>query len=470
MLRSIQPDTGYLSWFGIFRLSLVQMAIASVVVLTNSTLNRVMVVELGLLAILPGMLIGIHYTVQMLRPRFGHRSDVDGKRGPWIIGGMVVLGLGGVLASLATALMETQLSLGIGLAVVAFLMIGGGVASAGTSLLALLATCSAPRRRPAAATMAWMMLIFGFVVTAGISGQALDPFSFDRLVMVSIGIAVVACLLSVVALAGIERQSHHACRAPEPGDTSEKPAFLDTLKEVWQEPEARLFTIFVFISMLAYSGQELILEPFGGLVFGMSVADTTKMAGLQNAGVLAGMLTVALLGTWLSGGSGEQEGGQKNAIIRFLIIAGCLLSSVALMLLTAAAFMPEDWPLIPSVIFLGYGNGLFAIAAISAMMILAGKGKGRREGLRMGLWGAAQAIGMGGGQILGAALVDLMRAVFGTPEVAYAIVFAGEALAFAFAAWLARGISRSDLQMTSETEGVSALKARPNAVGPSAAE
>ncbi len=142
-----------LGWFGIFRLGLVQTALGAIVVLTTSTLNRVMVVEMAMPAMLPGVLVALHYMVQMLRPRMGHGSDVGGRRTPWIIGGMAILAAGGTLAALATALMGDRPVGGIALATVAFLLIGAGVGSAGTSLLVLLAKRVDPSRRAAAATV-----------------------------------------------------------------------------------------------------------------------------------------------------------------------------------------------------------------------------------------------------------------------------------------------------------------------------
>ena len=119
-MRTRSNDGKQLGWGGVFRLGLVQAAIGAVVVITTSTLNRVLVVELALPAMLPGILVAIHYFVQVLRPRFGYGSDVGGRRAPWIIGGMAVLGLGAVGATLATVLMATQLWLGIAFAVLAY--------------------------------------------------------------------------------------------------------------------------------------------------------------------------------------------------------------------------------------------------------------------------------------------------------------------------------------------------------------
>ncbi len=110
-----------LGWFGIIRLGLVQTALGSIVVLTTSTINRVMVIELALPAMLPGALVALHYAVQILRPRWGHGADVGGRLTPWIIGGMTMLALGGAGAALATALMSTVFWAGLALAIVAFI-------------------------------------------------------------------------------------------------------------------------------------------------------------------------------------------------------------------------------------------------------------------------------------------------------------------------------------------------------------
>ena len=189
-----------LGWLGIIRLGLVQTALGAIVVLTTSALNRVMVVELALPATLPGLLVGLHYALQMLRPRMGYGSDMGGRRTPWIIGGMAVLALGGVLAAAGTALMAEALWAGIALAVLAFLLIGAGVGAAGTSLLVLLASRTAPARRAAAASLVWIMMIAGFVITTAIAGRLLDPYSPMRLVAVAGGVSAIAFTLATLTV------------------------------------------------------------------------------------------------------------------------------------------------------------------------------------------------------------------------------------------------------------------------------
>ena len=206
-MTSVKP----LGWFGIVRLGLVQTALGAIVVLTTSTLNRVMVVEMALPAMLPGALVALHYALQIFRPRFGFGSDTGGRRTPWIVGGMAVLCAGGAIAAIATALMATHVAAGIALAVLGFLCIGFGVGASGTTLLVLLATRTDERRRPAAATIVWVMMIAGFIVTAATAGSLLDPFSPARLVAVASGVSLVAFVLSLIAVWGIEGDVSRAC-------------------------------------------------------------------------------------------------------------------------------------------------------------------------------------------------------------------------------------------------------------------
>ena len=107
-MRPAQSDAPYLGWLGIIRMGLVQTALGSIIVLTTSTINRVMVVELALAAALPGALVAWHYALQFLRPRWGYGSDTGGRRTPWIVFGIGTLGLGGTGAALSVALMATS--------------------------------------------------------------------------------------------------------------------------------------------------------------------------------------------------------------------------------------------------------------------------------------------------------------------------------------------------------------------------
>jgi BCD family chlorophyll transporter-like MFS transporter len=418
-----------MGWVAIFRLALVQMSLGAIVVLTTSTLNRVMAVEWMLPALVPGLLVGLHHAVQLTRPRMGHGSDVGGRRTPWIAGGMAVLALGGFLAALATAWMGSSRDAGLALAVVGYACVGLGVSAAGTSLLVLLAKQVAPDRRAAAATVVWVLMIVGFAVTAGLAGHWLDPFTPARLVTVSGSVSVIALTVALLALWGVERDA--TVVAVQPG---RKPPFREVLSEVWTERDARRFTVFVFVSMIAYSMQDLILEPFAGVRFGLTPGETTRLSGLQHAGTLAGLLLGALAGRRLWGiGFGS---------LRAWIVGGCVASGLALAgLVVGDRIGGMDWPVRVNVFAMGVANGAFSIAAIGSMMALASQGRVGREGVRMGLWGASQAVGFALGGVLGTAAADLMRWWVGSQVGAYVLVFSVEALMFLLAAAIAARIA-----------------------------
>jgi len=414
-----------LSWFGIIRLGLVQASIGAIVMLTTSLLNRVMVVEYAMAAAIPAGLVAWHYGVQLSRPIWGHGSDSGSRRTPWIIGGMACLAAGAVLAAWAATAGALIVS------VIAFTMIGIGVGAAGTSLLAVLASQTTPERRPAAAALTWILMIVGIIVASDRVSRMLTPFSAERLIDVCAMVAGSAFLLACVAVWGVEKRMPVTASAPPQ-------PFGPALAAIWADDEARRFTIFVFVSMLAYSMQDMILEPFAGLLFAMDPAQSTGLTSVQHQGVLAGMILVgAGAGTF----GGRTAGGLKR-----WTVAGCLGSAVALAGLALAARVGPAWPLAANVALLGFANGVFAVSAIGAMMALAGAGAtdgSRSEGLRMGVWGASQAIAFGTGGLAGAVGVDLFRRVAPTAGDAFATVFTIEAGLFLVAALLAAGAVRA---------------------------
>lgn len=412
-----------LGWGTILRLGLVQTVLGGVAALAISTLNRVMVVEYGLPAMLPAALVALQYLVQLSRPRWGHGSDRGAARTPWIVGGVAVLGLGAVLAAYAVTLLSGSRAGGLALGVLAYTLIGGGMGAAGTSLLALMATGVAPARRAAAASMTWIMMILGMALTSAAVGRALEPFSAARLIEVALGVAVAALAVAAIAVAGIER------RVPRAGAPTAAHVDLGAaLRSILAEGEPRRFTLFVFLSMLTYSAQELVLEPFAGLVFGLSPAGSADVSAVQHGGVFLGMAGAGLLGSLV--------GRDPRTLTRWTV-TGCAGSALALLVLAGGAGAGPGFPLKAAVFALGAMNGIFAVSAIATMMALAGAGAPGTAGVRMGLWGAAQALGFAVGGFVGAIGVDVGRGAFALEHRAFAAVFAVQALGFMGAAVVA---------------------------------
>jgi len=345
----------------------------------------------------------------------------------------LVLASGGVLAAASTILLSNSVVLGIALATVAFLMIGIGVSSSGTALLVLLAKRVEPKKKAAAATCVWLMMIFGFAFTASVSGKFLTPFSFERLLMVSSTVSVIAVVVTFLAIWGMESPVAKSGQLTPNADTAEsespsKASFREAFAEVWKESRVRSFTWFVFVSMLAYSSQDLILEPFAAVAFGFTPAQTTTLSGLQNGGVLVGMLALAFITT--------KAKSQTLTRLSNWTIGGCLASALAMLGLVLSGPIANVVFFQAAVFLLGIFNGAFSIAAIGSMMQFASVGSARREGVRMGIWGASQAMAFGLGGIIGTGLSDIARIVLGDPASAYAFVFFLEGVLFVVAAYL----------------------------------
>lgn len=431
MIRSHAGSVG-IGWFGIIRLGTVQAAIGAMVMLATSLLNRVMVVEYAIAAAVPAGLVAWHYAVQLSRPLWGHTSDRSARRSSWIMTGMGILALGTLLSVDATIMMSGSTTLPVILAIVGFTLIGLGVGMSGTALLALLASRVSVERKPAAAAISWTMMVAGIVIAAGVSGAYLDPFSEARLAVVTSLVVLVAFCVAMLALRGLERNSEPVAALKSEASQS---SFSDVLKDIWQDNQARRFTYFVFISMLAYSMQDLILEPFAGFVFDMTPGESTQLAGVQHSGILIGMLVAGLGGSLYAKRFGPN--------LKLWIVLGCIGSAMMLAGLSAAAVIGPAWPLTANVFGLGVANGVFAVAAVGAMLGLASAGKTSGEGARMGVWGASQAVAFGAGGLLGAIIVDQLRSMLGQDSIAFQTVFAVEAVMFLLAALVATGTSLS---------------------------
>lgn len=410
------------AWGNVARCGLAQMAIGAVAALMTSTLNRVMVVELSLPATVPSLLVALHFIVQATRSRFGYESDRLTNRAPLVIGGTLVLSLGGVLASAAVALTASSRLGGLALAIAAFTMIGLGMSAAGTALLALVAERVPARHRGGSAALLWIMMIFGIAVTAGSAGSLLDPFSMSRLIVVTSIVCGVALLLATVGVTGLEKRWPRVTAlspAPTPA-----PNFATAWREVSHEESTVRFALFVFVAMLAYSMQDLILEPFAGRVFGLTPGASTRLSGSQHAGVMLGMIVAAFLSA-------------RWGALRIWAGAGCAASAIALATLSLLPASAGAEALRATVFMLGVSNGVFAVGALGAMMAMTTGPKGDGVGLRLGVYGAAQALAYGIGGTLGGMASDVAIALVGSPRLGYSAVFAVEAALFVASAWLA---------------------------------
>ena len=429
-----------MNWFSILRLGLIQLCIGSSVVIPLSTLNRLMKVELALPATIAGFLIALHYAVQLTRVNWGYLSDKTQNRSQWIIFGMLILGIGGVLASASIPLIESNFAYGIMLALFSYTLIGFGVGAAGTPLLALLASYSSKSQKGFAASITFLMMILGLAITGITAGIILDPYSHQELIKITASLAIITNILSYLSLKNLEKTLRNDADARIPNANDYNEPFLEGIKKVWMEREARLFTIFIFISMGAFSMQDPILEPFAGEVFGFAVGESTKLDGFHKIGTLIGIILIILclskfrIGfASLSIVKNERLGSEK-----FWLITGCIFSAFSLFMISLLGLTYRDPGILNSVVFLfGISNGVFTAGILGTMLHLASRGSdGNNTGTRMGIWGAAQAYATMIAVFFSTVLVDILGLMMNSLPSVYGIVFLTAASFFIAAAFL----------------------------------
>jgi BCD family chlorophyll transporter-like MFS transporter len=437
-----------MNWFSILRLGLVQLCIGSSVVIPLSTLNRLMKVELALPATIAGFLIALHYAVQLTRVNWGYLSDKTQNRSQWIIFGMLILGMGGVLASASIPLIESNFAYGIMLALFSYTLIGFGVGAAGTPLLALLASYSSKSQKGFAASITFLMMILGLAITGITAGIILDPYSHQKLIKITASLAIITNILSYLSLKNLEKSLQNSVDARKPNAINYDVPFLEGIKKVWMEREARLFTIFIFISMGAFSMQDPILEPFAGEVFGFAVGESTKLDGFHKIGTLIGIILIILCLSKFRIGFGSLSIAKNERLgsEKFWLITGCLFSAFSLFIISLLGLTYRDPGILNSVVFLfGISNGVFTAGILGTMLHLASKDSGdNNTGTRMGIWGAAQAYATMIAVFFSTVLVDILGLMMNSLPSVYGIVFLTAASFFIAAAFLGSLIIKKD--------------------------
>lgn len=417
------------------RLSLFQVSVGMALVLLNGTLNRVMIVELMVPATLVAAMVALPLVFAPLRALIGHRSDnyisaLGWKRVPFIFIGTMLM-FGG-LAIMPFALLilagDTHGPHWIGhvSAALAFLLVGAGLHTTQTAGLALATDLAPPESRPRVVAFLYVMLLLGMVVAALIFGWLLTEFTQLKLIKVIQGAAVVAVILNFVALWKQEARNPQATR-----EDRERPPFSDAWKMFSAGGRVTRLLVAVGLGTAAFGMQDILLEPYGGEVLGLSVGATTVLTALLAGGTLVAFMLAARR---LDRGEDPHR----------LAALGALVGVVAFSAVIFAA--PLDAPLLFRIgtVLIGFGGGLFAVGTLTAAMELAREGQ---SGIALGSWGAVQATALGAAIALGGGLRDLFselaaRGALGPAltdvEVGYSVVYHLE-IALLFATLVAIG-------------------------------
>ena len=386
----------------LLRLSLFQVSVGMALVLLVGTLNRVMIVELGVPASLVGVMVALPVLFAPFRALIGFRSDtyrseLGWRRVPFIWKGTLIQFGGLAIMPFALLVLSGQGEaahappwLGPAAAGLAFLLTGAGLHMTQTVGLALATDLAPDESKPKVVGLMYVMLLFGMIVAALAFGAALVEFTPGRLVQVIQASALVTMILNVVSLWKQE--------ARRPRRFQQLPEREPTFQESWTQFSRGRYALrrlaAVGIGTMAFGMADILLEPYGGQVLGLTVGSTTKLTAAFAIGSLVGFAWASRVLTR----------GFDPARLAGL---GALLGVPGFIAVIGAAPLGSAGLFVCGTVLIGFGAGLFGHGTLTATMNLAPR---EQVGLALGAWGAIQGTAAGLGVALSGVIRDLVVA------------------------------------------------------------
>jgi MFS transporter, BCD family, chlorophyll transporter len=386
----------------LLRLSLFQVSVGMSLVLLVGTLNRVMIVELGVPASLVAVMLALPLIFAPFRALIGFRSDthksvLGWKRVPYIykgtmiqFGGLAIMPFALLVLSGGGHASEVPAWVGQVAAGIAFLLVGAGLHITQTVGLALATDLAPVESQPKVVGLMYVMLLFGSIVSALLFGWLLAEFTPGRLIQVIQGSAVATLVLNGIAVWKQEARGR-STQARSQRD----PTFRESWDSFIQGAHAMRRLVAVGVGTMAFSMQDVLLEPYGGQILGLTVAETTKLTAAMAVGGLVGF---SLASRILSRGADPFRMASSGVLVG--------IPAFAMVILAAPLSAPVLFGL--GTFLIGFGGGLFGHGTLTATMNFAPKDQ---RGLALGAWGAVQASAAGLGVALGGVIRDGVLAV-----------------------------------------------------------
>ena len=405
----------------LLRLSLFQVSVGMALVLLVGTLNRVMIVELGVPASLVAIMLSLPLVFAPFRALIGFRSDthrsfLGWRRVPFMwqgtlvqFGGLAIMPFALLVLAGEGEALDAPRWIGLAGAGLAFLMVGAGLHTVQTVGLALATDLAPPESQPKIVGLMYVMLLVGMIISAVAFGALLSDFTSGKLIQVIQGAAVITIILNVIALWKQEARNpaRTAFHIPQPSFRESWGSFIEG-----EQALRRLMAL--GLGTMAFSMQDVLLEPYGGQILKLSVSATTTLTASL---ALGGLIGFSYASRVLS------RGVDPFRMASFGVIFG--MPGFALVILAAPFHAPALFAV--GVLLIGFGGGLFSHGTLTATMNLAPRDQ---VGLALGAWGAVQATAAGVAMALGGVMRDVVTSWAGPkgngPMLGYASVYAVE--------------------------------------------
>jgi BCD family chlorophyll transporter-like MFS transporter len=401
------------------QLGLIHVAVAMTLVPINSTLNRVMIKELAISATLVALLASFPYIFSPIQVAIGSFSDrhpiLGFRRTPYIFLGLLLCVSGLLLSPQVAFTLAHNFGLGVLLGLLAFGAWGMGFNLATVSYLSLATELSGEKSRGRTIAIMWFMMITSLILTAvtlsHLLGEVYDP---QVLIKAFEWVGLVALGLGLLGLLGLESRT-----APRQEDTEKGYTLGEMIRPILNNRQATLFFLYLLILLAAILGQDILLEPFGGEAFGMTVQQTTRITSIWGSCVLIALLLAGLL--------------EKRVGKRRVAQTGAVLALIGFLMIAASPLQNSLGAFYSGILLLGSGTGLSTVSNLSLMLDMTASGK---VGLFMGAWGMSNAFSRLIGSLLAGAIRDILTQLFTSALIGYMAVFVIEALMLLTSLWL----------------------------------
>jgi len=389
------------------QLALIHLAVAMTLVPINSTLNRVMIKELGISAALVSLLASMPYLfspVQIMIGSFSDRHPVLGwRRSPYILAGLLLCVLGLVGSPYVAYLYPQSPGLALFLSMLVFGAWGMGFNIASVAYLSLASELSGEKGRSRTVSTMWVVMIIGIIVTAATLSRLLQDFTPQVLERAFLMVAGAALSFGVLGLLRLEPRS--AAPQTTDGQTTQRQGWVGLIKGTLANPAARHFFFYLIILLAAILGQDVLLEPFAGEAFGLPVSATTRITSIWGGCVLLALVFAA----WMESRLGRKRLAAWSA---WIALAGFLVIAASGFLRTTPLFYT-------GVVVLGIGTGISTNANLALMLDMTTA----RVGLFIGAWGVADALARFTGNMLSGVVRDVVAGLSQNNITGYGAVF-----------------------------------------------
>jgi len=413
-----------------FQLGLIHVAVAMTLVPIDSTLNRVMIKELSISATLFAILSSLPYLFSPIQVAIGSYSDrhpIFGfRRTPYILAGLLLCVISLIALPPVAFLMDKNFGLGVFAGIFAFGAWGMGYNLSAVSYLSLASELSGEKGRGKTIATMWFMMIVAIIITAVVLGHLVDPYTPAALVRAFQYVAASALTIGLLGLIGLEPRSSIS--------SSQSPSETYTLKQmtdvIMSNPTAKIFFVYLLLLLVGILGQNILLEPFAGQAFGLSVGQSTSRVNeIWGTFVLVSIIVAGLLEGRVSKRIVAQVG-NISALIGFIVIV-------------ISGILGNKEIFYIGITILGLGTGLCTVANLSLMFDFTVPGL---VGLYIGAWGFSNAISRLTGNLLGGVVFDVLKRATGSALTGYLVVFTIEGLLLLIAALMLNRIDVSAFQ------------------------